>query len=79
MEVEHGVTGNTGLGEPLNSVAKVKVAAKPHTLGVGFERVELASALLSLCPLGAISGQAGWTQCFLSSWSALGVQTDKRC
>ena len=56
MEVEHGVTGNTGLGEPLNSVAKVKVAAKPHTLGVGFERVELASALLSLCPLGAISG-----------------------
>ena len=32
MEVEHGVTGNTGLGEPLNSVAKVKVAANTgHT------------------------------------------------
>ena len=32
MEVEHGVTGNTGLGEPLNSVVKVKVAANTgHT------------------------------------------------
>ena len=32
--VEHGVTGNTGLGEPLNSVAKVKVAAK-YVAGTG--------------------------------------------
>ena len=46
MEVEHGVTGNTGLEEPLNSVAKVKVAAKNVT-GTGHTRSESVSKGLS--------------------------------
>jgi|GEM_PF-1745920 hypothetical protein len=46
MEVEHGVTGNTGLGEPLNSVAKVKVAAK-NVAGTGQTRSESVSKGLS--------------------------------
>jgi len=44
--VEHGVTGNTGLGEPLNSVAKVKVAAK-NVAGTGQTRSDSVSKGLS--------------------------------